>query len=80
MTAGNRPVQEHVKERDDSECSGAVLSWESARPVAFDSSTFKDAELNYPVHEKELLAVIRALKKWRADLVGSPFCQRPDRQ
>jgi hypothetical protein len=33
-------------------CSGAVLSfgtsWESARPVAFDSSTFKDAELNYP--------------------------------
>jgi hypothetical protein len=58
-------------------CSGAILSfgtsWESARPVAFDSSTFKDAELNYPVHEKELLAVIRALKKWRTDLVGSPF-------
>ena len=30
-------------------------SWESARPVAFDSMTFKAAELNYPVHEKELL-------------------------
>jgi hypothetical protein len=48
-------------------CSGAVLSfgpsWETARPVAFNSSTFKDAELNYPVNEKELLAVIRALKK-----------------
>ena len=58
-------------------CSGALLSfgtsWETARPVAFDSMTFKNAELNYPVHEKELLAVIRALKKWRADLVGSPF-------
>ena len=58
-------------------CSGALLSfgstWESARPVAFNSSTFKDAELNYPVHEKELLAVIQALKKWRTDLVGSPF-------
>ena len=57
--------------------SGAVLSfgtdWESARPVAFDSMTFKGAELNYPVHEKELLAVIRALKKWRVDLLGSPF-------
>jgi hypothetical protein len=42
-------------------CSGAVLSfgpsWETSCPVAFDSSTFKDAELNYPVHEKELLAV-----------------------
>lgn len=57
--------------------SGAVLSfgttWEAARPVAFDSKTFKDAELNYPVHEKELLAIIRALKKWRADLIGVPF-------
>ena len=58
-------------------CSGAVLSfgkdWESARPVAFDSMTFKNAELNYPVHEKELLAIIRALKKWQADLIGIPF-------
>ena len=49
-------------------CSGAVLSfgssWETARPVTFDSMTFKGAELNYPVHEKELLAVIRVLKKW----------------
>ena len=57
--------------------SGAVLSfsntWASARPVAFDSMTFKGAELNYPVHEKELLAIIRALKKWRVDLLGSPF-------
>jgi hypothetical protein len=35
--------------------SGVVLSygptWETARPVAFDSITFKGAELNYPVHE-----------------------------
>jgi len=49
--------------------SGAVLSfgktWETARPVAFDSMTFKGAELNYLVHEKELLAIMRALKKWR---------------
>ena len=48
-------------------------SWTSARPVAFDSMTFKGAKLNYPVHEKELLAIIRALKKWRVDLLGSPF-------
>ena len=57
--------------------SGAVLSfgetWESARPVAFDSMTFKGAELNYPVHEKELLAIIWALKRWRSDLIGVPF-------
>jgi hypothetical protein len=57
--------------------SGAVLSfgtsWETAHPVAFDSMTFKGAELNYPVHEKELLAIIRALKKWHSDLLGVPF-------
>lgn len=41
--------------------------------MAFESTTFKGAELNYPVHEKELLAIIRALKKWRTDLVGSTF-------
>ena len=58
-------------------CTGAVLSfgptWETARPVAFDSSTLKEAELNYPVHEKELLAVMRALKKWKYDLIGCSF-------
>ena len=58
-------------------CSGAVLSfgssWETACPVAFDSMTFKNAELNYPVHEKELLAIICALKKWRVDLLGILF-------
>lgn len=57
--------------------TGVVLSfgptWETARPVAFDSMQLKGAELNYPVHEKELLAIIRALKKWRMDLMGSEF-------
>jgi hypothetical protein len=54
--------------------TGAVLSWgptwKTARPVAFDSAQLRGAELNYPVHEKELLAIIRALKKWRLDLLG----------
>ena len=62
--------------------SGAVLSfgetWESARPVAFDSMTFKGAELNYPVHEKEMLAIIRVLKHWRSDLIGASFLIHTD--
>jgi len=57
--------------------SGTVLSfgesWETARPVSYDSCSFKDAELNYPVHEKELLAIIRALKKWKYELLGTEF-------
>jgi hypothetical protein len=48
-------------------------TWESAQPVAYDSMQLKDAEKNYSIHEKELLAIIRAPKKWRADLLGSPI-------
>lgn len=57
--------------------TGVTLSYgptrETARPVAFDSMQLKGAELNYPVHEKELLAIIWACKKWRVDLIGMPF-------
>jgi RNase H-like domain found in reverse transcriptase/Reverse transcriptase (RNA-dependent DNA polymerase) len=57
--------------------TGAVLSfgktWETARPVAFDSMPLKDAELNYAMHEKELLAILRAFRKWKSDLIGCPF-------
>lgn len=63
-------------------CTGAVLlygpSLETARPVAFESAQLKAAELNYPVHEKELLAIVRALKKWRVDLLGVPFIVHTD--
>jgi hypothetical protein len=57
--------------------TGAVLSfgptWETARPVSFDSKTLKDAELNYATHEKELLAILHGIRKWKVDLLGSPF-------
>jgi Reverse transcriptase (RNA-dependent DNA polymerase)./Integrase core domain. len=57
--------------------TGAVLSWgkcwKTARPVAFDSMQLNSAQKKYPVHEKELLAIVRALKKWRADLLGGPI-------
>ena len=57
--------------------SGTVLAfgptYDMARPVAYDSRAFKGAELNYPVHEKELLAIICALAKWRTDLLGYTF-------
>ena len=33
-------------------------------PVAFDGRKLRGAELNYPTHEKELLAIKEALRKW----------------
>ena len=48
--------------------TGACLSfretWETTWPVAYNSMQLGPAEKNYPIHEKELLAVVRALKKW----------------
>ena len=57
--------------------TGATLScgpsWESAQPVTFTSMQLKGAEKNYPVHKKELLVIVWALKKWRSDLLGIPI-------
>jgi len=40
-------------------------------PVAFHSRTFSALELNYDVHDKELLAIFEAFKMWRHYLEGS---------
>jgi len=40
-------------------------------PIAFHSRTFSTPELNYDVHDKELLAIFEAFKIWRHYLEGS---------
>jgi hypothetical protein len=40
-------------------------------PIAFHSRTFNSAELNYDVHDKELLAIFEAFQKWRHYLEGT---------
>jgi len=48
---------------------GAVLSQrdEEGRlhPVAFHSRKFQPAEINYEIHDKEVLAIVNAFKHWR---------------
>jgi hypothetical protein len=41
-------------------------------PIAFASRKMTPAELNYPVHDKELLAIVYAFKEWRHYFEGSP--------
>ena len=44
--------------------------------IAFFSKTMVLAELNYDIYNKEMLAIIRCLKEWRAELEGlqaTPF-------
>ena len=55
----------------------AILSMVSltdneVHPIAFHSHTFTPPELNYDVHNKELLAIFKAFKIWCHYLEGSP--------
>ncbi|MBW0489041.1 hypothetical protein O181_028756 [Austropuccinia psidii MF-1] len=52
---------------------GAVLSQVNdlgKHPIAFDSHKLLPAELNYEIHDKELLGIVWALKCWRAFLLS----------
>ena len=56
---------------------GAILSTitpsdNQVHLVAFHSWTFTSAELNYNIHDKELLAIFEVFKCWRHYLEGSP--------
>ena len=64
---------------------GGVLSQEQDgkwRPIAFLSRTMQTAEQNYKIYDKELLAIVEALVKWRQYLLDTaePFEVRMDHE
>jgi len=54
---------------------GGVLSMkcedEKWRPVAYISKLLNEAERNYEIHDKEMLAIIQCLRAWRYFLEGA---------
>src|SRR5207344_467622 len=53
---------------------GTILSQkvnDKWHPVAFYSRKMNKAEINYEIHDKELLAVTAAFKQWRCYLEGA---------
>jgi hypothetical protein len=54
---------------------GAVLSQmgedEKLHPIAFYSRKFSAAEINYEIHDKELLAIVDSFQEWRHLLEGA---------
>ena len=56
--------------------TGAILTQKDHRgkhaAVGFHSQTFSDAEHNYDIHDRELLALMRGLNHWRHLLIGTP--------
>jgi hypothetical protein len=68
----------YVIETDASEWAlGMVLMQEDddrkLHPVAYDGRKLHGAELNYPVHEKELLAIKEAIRTWDRYIDGDRF-------
>ena len=56
---------------------GAVLT-QYNHPVAYFSEALKGSTLALSTYEKEMLAVVKAIKKWRPYLLGKPFTVRTD--
>src|SRR6266571_3057338 len=55
---------------------GATLSQQDEQqrwhPVAYFSKTLSEAERNYDIYDRELLAIVKSLKHWRVYLAGAP--------
>ena len=58
---------------------GAVLI-QNQRPVAFHSQLLKGKALQLSTYEKELLALLIVVHKWRPYLLGRPFIIKTDQQ
>lgn len=66
------PERETVLETDSSGyVTGGTLSQlhgDALRPTAYFSKKNLPAECNYPIHDKELLAIIRCMEEWETEL------------
>ncbi|KFY06363.1 hypothetical protein V491_08680, partial [Pseudogymnoascus sp. VKM F-3775] len=72
------PMRKIVLETDASDFAiGACLSQPDDKgkhkPVAYYSRKMSPAELNYDIHDKELLAIVEAFRQWRVYLEGPAY-------
>lgn len=74
------PERETILETD---CSGYALGGclsqvdknGTIRPIAYYSRRLTASEVNYPIHDKEMLSIISCIQEWKAELqsVAKPF-------
>ena len=62
-----------VIECDASRSSVGAVLMQNQRPIAFHNQALKGKNLAFSTYEKELLALVVAMKKWRPYLLGRPF-------
>ena len=57
-----KPFEIHTDASD--QAYGAVL-FQEGHPIAYESKKISEVESRWPTHEKEMLAIVYALRKWR---------------
>jgi hypothetical protein len=72
------PQKEYEVEADASDyaCGGQLGQRDEngkLHPVAFFSKKFTKEQLGYPIHDKELLAIVTAFEEWRPYLSGTSY-------
>jgi hypothetical protein len=54
-----------------------VVLMQEGRPLAFESRPLKGKDLHKPIYEKEMMAIIHALKQWRPYLIVTHYFRHP---
>ena len=67
-----------IVEFDASRNRIGVVLMQDERPIAFESRPIKGKFLRKAIYEKEMLAILHALKKWRPYLMGRHFKVKTD--
>lgn len=72
--------QSFVIERDASGIGLGVVLTQAGKPIAYFSEAFKETSRHLYTYEKEMMAMVKAIKKWRPYLLGKPFTIMTDQQ
>ena len=67
------PTKPFVVETNASDRSIGAVLLQDGKPIAFESKKLDKAQQNYFVYERELYAIVHALKQWRHYLYGAQF-------